>query len=401
MMSLELSERFQAISPSPTLSIDAKTKALAASGVEIVNLSVGEPDFATPDQASLAGIAAIVGNFTKYTPVPGILDLRAAIAKKLYDENQLTYKPEEIIVSSGAKHSLYNIFMAILNPGDEVLLPAPYWVSYPEQIRLAQGVPVILPTDEATGFKITPQQVEQAITNKTKAILLNSPSNPTGAVYTKAEIEALAAVIERHEIFVISDEIYERMTYGTEHVSIATYSENLRNKTFVVNGFSKAFAMTGWRVGYVAAPQYLVSAMTSFQSHTTSNPASISQKAALAALGAFDPEKIKIFQARRDFVLENLRRLPGISVAKPDGAFYIFPNAAKWLGLTYTMKDGSQVKLDSVDTICELLLTDVFVSVVPGSGFGAPHNFRISYATSMPQLQKAMDRFAEFADRLN
>ena len=400
-MSLELSERFKAIAPSPTLSIDAKTKALAATGVEIVNLSVGEPDFATPDRASLAGIAAIVGNFTKYTPVPGIMELRSKIAEKLATENQLEYKPEEIIVSSGAKQSLYNIFMAILNPGDEVLLPAPFWVSYPEQIRLCGAVAMPLETDESTGFKVTPEQIKKAITPKTKAILLNSPSNPTGAVYTPDEVKAIAAVLEEHDLFVVSDEIYEQLTYGTEHYSIARYSENLRNKTFVVNGFSKTFAMTGWRVGYVAAPKHLVSAMSSFQSHTTSNPSSISQKAALGALGTFDQSIVREFQSRRDYVLAQLRELPGIKVAKPEGAFYIFPNAAAWVGLSYTMKDGSRVRLDSVDVVCELLLTDVNVSVVPGSGFGAPNNFRISYATSMGQLEKAMQRFKDFADRLN
>ncbi len=400
-MSLELSERFQAIAPSPTLSIDAKTKALAATGVEIVNLSVGEPDFATPDRASLAGVAAIVGNFTKYTPVPGIMELRTKIAEKLATENQLQYKPEEIIVSSGAKQSLYNVFMAILNPGDEVLLPAPYWVSYPEQIRLCGAIAVPLETDESTGFKVTAQQIEQAITPKTKAILVNSPSNPTGAVYTPNEIKAIAAVLEKHELFIVSDEIYEQLTYGTEHYSIARYSENLRNRTFVVNGFSKTFAMTGWRVGYVAAPKHLVNAMSSFQSHTTSNPSSISQKAALGALGTFDQAIVREFQSRRDYVLGQLQELPGITVAKPEGAFYIFPNAKNWVGLTYTMHDGSRIKVDSVDVACELLLTDAFVSVVPGSGFGAPNNFRISYATSMAQLQKAMQRFKDFADRLN
>lgn len=400
-MSLKLSERFQAIAPSPTLSIDAKTKALAATGVEIVNLSVGEPDFATPDRASLAGIAAIVGNFTKYTPVPGIMELRTKIAEKLAAENQLQYKPEEIIVSSGAKQSLYNIFMAILNPGDEVLLPAPYWVSYPEQIRLCGATSVPLETDESTGFKVTPQQIENAITPKTKAILLNSPSNPTGAVYTTDEIKAIAAVLEKHELYIVSDEIYEQLTYGTEHYSIARYSENLRNRTFVVNGFSKTFAMTGWRVGYVAAPKHLVIAMSSFQSHTTSNPSSISQKAALGALGTFDQAIVREFQSRRDYVLEQLRELPGITVAKPEGAFYIFPNAKNWVGLTYTLQDGSRMKVDTVDVACELLLTDAFVSVVPGSGFGAPNNFRISYATSMAQLHKAMQRFKDFTDRLN
>ncbi len=400
MMSLELSRRIRAISPSPTLSIDTKTKALLAEGIDVVNLSVGEPDFNTPDQASLAAISAIITNFTKYTPVPGIMELRKGIVNKLRTENELAYTPEEIIVSSGAKHSLYNIFMAILNPGDEVLLPAPYWVSYPEQIRLCEGVPVVLATDESTGFKVTPEQLEQAITPKTRAFLLNSPSNPTGAVYTPEEIRAIAAVLEKHDIYVVSDEIYEQLTYGVEHYSIARFSENMKSKTLVVNGFSKTFAMTGWRVGYVAGPLPIIKAMTSFQSHTTANPASISQKAAVGALGTFDQEHVAEFQHRRDFVLGQLAELPGVICAKPEGAFYVFPNVRSWIGKTYTRANQSTIVVDSVDTLAELLLTDANISIVPGTGFGAPDNFRISYATSMEQLKKAMNRLSDFVSRL-
>ncbi|MCY0902435.1 MAG: pyridoxal phosphate-dependent aminotransferase [Firmicutes bacterium] len=400
-MTLSLSAKAKGIAPSPTLAIDSKTKALIAAGADIVNLSVGEPDFPTPAQASLAGIAAIVNNFTKYTDASGIVELRRGIADKLRDENGLDYAPEEIIVSSGAKQSLYNIFVAILDPGDEVLLPAPYWVSYPEQIRLADGVPVVLETTEATGFKVTAQQVEQAITPKTKAVLLNSPSNPTGAMYSKDEIVALAEVIERHDLFVISDEIYERLTYGQEHYSIARVSLGLRDRTFVVNGFSKTHAMTGWRVGYVAAPQHLVKAMASFQSHTTANPSSISQKAALGALGTFDPATVTQFRARRDAVLEAFSRLPGLTCASPDGAFYVFPNVGAWLGQTYTGLDGSSVTVQTVDHLCELLLTDALVATVPGTGFGAPWNLRMSYATSMEALQKGLTRMTAFFGRFS
>ena len=398
---LELSARAQTISPSPTLSIDTKTKALKASGVDVVNLSVGEPDFPTPDRAALAGVAAIANQFTKYTDVSGILELRQAIANKLHDENGLSYTPAEIIVSSGAKHSLYNIFMVILNPGDEVLLPAPYWVSYPEQIRLAGGVVVALPTNEQTHFKITPAQLEAAITEKTKAILLNSPSNPTGSVYSPEEIQALASVIEKHSLFVISDEIYEQLIYGVTHYSIAQYSDTLKERTFLVNGFSKTYAMTGWRVGYVAGPATFIKAMSSFRSHTTANPASISQKAALGALGTFDPRHREEFKARRDYVLNELTNFPGVSCTKPDGAFYLFPNIKPLLGKTFHRNNGDAVILQSVDQLCEELLTELHVSTVPGSGFGAPENFRISYATSMEQLQKAMARMKDFFARID
>ena len=397
---LELSARAKSISPSPTLSIDTKTKALKASGVDVVNLSVGEPDFPTPDRAALAGVAAITNQFTKYTDVSGILELRQAIADKLMAENGLSYAPSEIIVSSGAKHSLYNIFMVILNPGDEVLLPAPYWVSYPEQIRLAGGVVVPMPTDESTHFKITPAQLEAAMTDKTKAILINSPSNPTGSVYTPEELQALAKVIEAHDLFVVSDEIYEQLIYGVEHYSIAKYSDKLKDRTFLVNGFSKTYAMTGWRVGYVAGPAPYVKAMSSFQSHTTANPASISQKAALGALGTFDPKHREEFQARRDYVLSGLRELNGVTCTKPEGAFYLFPNVKAVLGKTLNKNNGETVTLATVDQLCEELLTEMHVSTVPGTGFGAPDNFRISYATSMDQLQKAMSRMQDFFARI-
>lgn len=397
-----LSARARAIAPSPTLSLDAKVKALQSQGVDIVNLTVGEPDFDTPEAASKAGIAAIEAHFTKYTPVAGIPQLRQSIAEKLQTENGLTYAPDEIIVSSGAKQSLYNIFVTILNPGDEVLLPVPYWVSYPEQIRLCDGVPVFLHTDESTGFKITPDHLRAAITPKTKAVLLNSPSNPTGSVYTEDEIRSLAAVLEDTSLYVISDEIYEQLTYDIEHVSIASCSPAMRERTFVVNGFSKTHAMTGWRVGYVAAPKHLVTAMTSFQSHTTSNPSSISQRAAIGALGTFRPEiTLTEYRARRDFVLSALAEIPGVRCARPEGAFYVFPNFGAWVGKTYTHEDGHKTRIDSVDVLCELFVTDALIAVVPGSGFGAPDNLRISYATSMVQLQKAMTRLRAFAGRID
>ncbi len=395
-MAYPLSQRIRSIAPSPTLTIDSKTKALIAAGMDIVNLTAGEPDFPTPMKASLAGIAAIVENFTKYTPAAGIPALRMGIAEKLQQENGLSYDPEEIIVSSGAKHSLYNVFMAILDPGDEVVLPSPYWVSYPEQIRLCGATPVIVKTDEASGFKMTPQQLRDALTGRTKAVLINSPGNPTGAMYTQEEIEALADVLEQHDAYVVSDEIYEQLTYDLSHYSIARHSRAMRDRTFVVNGFSKTHAMTGWRVGYVAAPKPLVDAMSSFQSHATAHPSNISQRAALGALGTFTRDTVEEFRRRRDFVVERLGVLPGIRNTVPQGAFYVFPNAAGLVGRTYRKSGGETTVIGSVGQLCELLLTDARISVVPGDGFGAPDNFRISYATSMAQLEKAMDRLAAF-----
>jgi aspartate aminotransferase len=390
-MPFGLSNRVKEIAPSPTLAIDTKTKQMIAEGVDVINLSVGEPDFNTPKPACDAAVEAIYGGFTKYTAVPGIVELRKAIAEKLERENGVTYSPDEIIVSSGGKHSLYNIFVAIINPGDEVIVPAPYWVSYPEMIRLVGGVPVIVETDESTGFKVTPEMLSAAITEKTKALVLNTPSNPTGAVYSPDEIRALAKVIEQHEFYVISDEIYEKLLYDAEHLSSAAVSEGMKKRTLLVNGFSKAFSMTGWRMGYVAGDRAIIKAMTSFQSQTTSNPVSISQKAAIAALNSFDPEMVTEFRRRRDFVLRRLEEMPLIRCIEPQGAFYAFPNIADILGKSY---NGQTI--DSSDTLAELLLTESKIALVPGSGFGAPNNIRISYATSMANLEKAMDRLESF-----
>lgn len=394
-MAFGLSDRIQGIAPSPTLAIDAKTKELVAQGLDIVNLSVGEPDFGTPEAAGQAAIEAIKAGFTKYTPVPGINDLRKAIARKLKEENGLAYEMDEIIVSNGAKHSLYNAFVAICNPGDEVIIPAPYWVSYPEMVRLTGAEPVIITTDESTGFKITPELLKQAITPKTKALLLNSPSNPTGAVYTPEELKALADVIEQHEFYVLSDEIYEKMVYGVEQKSIASVSDAMKKRTLVVNGFSKAFAMTGWRVGYIAADRALVKAMTSFQSQTTSNPSSISQKAAVKALESFDPQAIEAFRKRLDYIMKRLDAMPLINCIRPQGAFYVFPNVSEIIGRSY---EGTEI--DSASTFASLLLEKANIALVPGEGFGAPNNIRISYAVSDDNLAKAMDRLEGFLQQV-
>ena len=393
-MAFGLSNRVKSIAPSPTLSIDTKTKAMIAEGIDVINLSVGEPDFGTPDIACEAGKEAIDKQFTKYTAVPGIVELRKKIAEYLQTKG-LTYSADDILVSSGAKQSLYNAFMALCNPGDEVILPAPYWVSYPEMIRLAEATPVVIETDESTGFKITPEQLERAITDKTKVLLLNSPSNPTGAVYSPAELEALAAVIRKHDFYVISDEIYEQIVYGVESRSIATYGDDIKARTIVVNGFSKSYAMTGWRVGYLAGDRALIKAMTSFQSHTTANPTSISQKAAQAALGHVDDTMVPEFRARRDYVLSRLETMPLLTCDKPDGAFYVFPNCAATYGKSYK---GHAI--NNCDDFASLLLTEANISLVPGSGFGAPNNFRISYATSRANLENAMDRLEVFLKEL-
>jgi aspartate aminotransferase len=393
-MAFGLSDRVKNIAPSPTLSIDTKTKAMIAEGLDVINLSVGEPDFGTPDIACNAGKLAIDQQFTKYTAVPGIVELRKKIAEQLATKG-LRYTADDILVSSGAKHSLYNTFMALCNPGDEVILPAPYWVSYPEMVRLAEAVPVVIETDESTNFKITPAQLEAAITPKTKVLLLNSPSNPTGSVYTPEELQALADVIRKHEFYVISDEIYDQLVYGVEQVSIASLGEDLHKRTVVINGFSKSYSMTGWRVGYLAADRAIVKAMTSFQSHTTANPASISQKAAVAALDHRDETMVPEFLWRRDYVLNRLSQMPHVSCATPTGAFYVFPNCAGTYGKSYR-----EHAINNCDDFASLLLEHANISLVPGSGFGAPNNFRISYATSRENLAKAMDRLEAFLNEL-
>ncbi|MDI3327782.1 MAG: pyridoxal phosphate-dependent aminotransferase [Alicyclobacillaceae bacterium] len=390
-MGLSLSARARGIAPSPTLSIDAKTKAMVSRGEDVINLSVGEPDFDTPAEASLAAVGAIASGFTKYTAVAGIPELRERICRKLERENGLRYEPDQILVSVGAKHSLFNAILTLVDPGDEVVIPAPYWVTYPEQVRLAGGVPVIVETDESTGFKITPEQLRRVLGPKTKAVILNSPSNPTGAVYRREELEALAEVLRTCDCYIISDEIYEKLIYGVEHVSIASLDEEIFARTLVINGFSKAFAMTGWRLGYTAGPKEVIRAMTSLQSQSTSNPVSIAQKAGIAALDHFDPGVVEEYRARRDYVLERLRNMPYITCAEPEGAFYLFPNVRQLLGARYR-----EVLIETSDQLCELLLEEARISLVPGTGFGAPRNIRISYATSRVNLEIAMDRLENF-----
>jgi aspartate aminotransferase len=378
------------------MSIDAKTKALVKEGKPVVNMSVGEPDFDTPTPAAFAGVQAIAKGNTKYTPAAGTLELRKAIASKLMVENGLNYLPEQIVVSSGAKHSLFNVFLTICEEGDEVILPAPYWVSYPEQIRLAGAEPVIVSCDERNGYKITPEQLEAAITPKTKAFLLNSPNNPTGAVYSEAELRALGEVLLHHDIFIVCDEIYERLVYNTKHISLPAICPELAVRSIVVNGFSKAFAMTGWRLGYVAAPPDIAKAMSSLQSHSTGSPSTISQAAGVTALGSFQPEMVAEFQRRRDFLVHELQNMPGIECLVPDGAFYVFPNIRQVFG-----KELQGKVISSATEFCELLLEYELVAAVPGEAFGAPNNIRLSYATSFENIQTAVERLRRFLSRLS
>jgi aspartate aminotransferase len=395
-----LSERAKRIKPSPTLSIDAKAKAMKASGVDIVSFGVGEPDFDTPENIKEAAIKAIKEGFTKYTPVGGIDPLKDAIIEKFNKDNNLNYTREEIIVSCGAKHSLYNIAQALLNPGDEVLIPSPYWVSYPDQVLLNDAIPVFVKTYESDSFMLRPEAIESSITKKTKALILNSPSNPTGLTYDKKTLEKIAEVVLRYGIFVISDEIYEKLTYdGFKHVSIASFDNEIKAKTTVVNGLSKAYAMTGWRIGYAAGSKELIKAMTNIQSQSTSNPTSIAQKAAVEALRGpqdFIIVMLAEFDKRRRFLINKLNSVPGMSCLAPTGAFYAFPNTSK----LYGKSAGERTILSSSD-LALYLLEKANVALVHGDAFGDDDYVRLSYATSIEEIKKGVDRIREAVSRLS
>jgi aspartate aminotransferase len=389
---MRLSARALAMSPSPTMAIDAKSKQLMAEGIDVVNFSVGEPDFDTPDHIKQAGIRAIAEGHTKYTPAAGTLELRKAICEKLRKDNGLEYKPDQIVVSNGAKQSIYNAFMVILDPGDEVIIQAPYWVSYPEMVKLAGGVPVIVNTDEANGFKMTAEMIEAKITPRTRAINLNSPSNPTGAVYTRAELEAIAEVALRHDLMIVTDEMYEKLLYdGASHISIASFSPEVKQRTITVNGMSKAYAMTGWRMGYCASESIYAKAMGDLQSQSTSGPSSIAQKASMQALlGPQEPIETmrQEFDRRRLRMMERINRLPGFAVkVAPQGAFYLFPDVKGTFGMTLR---GQTIRTS--DDLCRVILDEAKVGLVPGTGFGAPDYLRFSYATSMERINEGLDR---------
>ncbi|HCC69067.1 MAG TPA: aspartate aminotransferase [Nitrospiraceae bacterium] len=391
---MKLSHRVNSTKPSPTLTIDAKANALKASGVDIVNFGVGEPDFDTPANIKEAAIKAIKDGFTKYTPVGGFDELKTAIVEKFKRDNSLEYEKDEILVSCGAKHSLYNIAQALFNQGDDVLIPAPYWVSYPDQVILNDASPVIVNTDEENYFRLTPELLKKNITKKTKALILNSPSNPTGLAYNRESLEAIADITLRYDFYIISDEIYEKLIYdGFKHISIASLSPELKKRTIVVNGLSKSYAMTGWRIGYCAGPKEIIKAMTSIQSQSTSNPTSIAQKAAVEALRGpqdFIPKIVEEFDRRRRYMVERFNKIPDVSCLTPVGAFYTFPNVSSFYGKNFKGKT-----ISSSSDLTSYLLEEAKVAVVPGSAFGSDNHIRLSYATSMENIKKGLDRIEE------
>ena len=383
---IKLAARVGEVPPSITLAIAAKAKAMRAEGIDVCSLSTGEPDFDTPEHIKAAAKQALDAGKTKYGPVAGEPQLKAAIARKLQSDNNLHYQPENIIVTNGGKHSLYNLMMALIEPGDEVIIPAPYWVSYPEMVKLASGKPVIIRTDASTGYKITPEQLNRAITPKTKLFVLNSPSNPTGMVYTRAEIKALAEVIVDRDILVVSDEIYEKIIYdGAEHVSIGSLGQEIFDRTIVSSGFAKGYSMTGWRIGYLAGPIELIQATSTIQGHSTSNVCTFAQYGAIAALESSQEsvEKMRLaFADRREVIFELLDAIPGISCIKPDGAFYMFVNISK-TGMTSLQ-------------FCDAFLEQQQVAVIPGIAFGADDHIRLSYATDLGTIKKALERLDKF-----
>jgi aspartate aminotransferase len=389
-MNYRISKRAAALSPSLTLAIDAKAKQMKAEGVDVVGFGVGEPDFDTPQHIKDAAAKALAEGFTKYTPSSGIVELRAAIAEKFKRDNGLSYQPSQIIVSCGGKHSCYNTILATCQEGDEVIIPAPYWLSYPEMVKLAGATPVILPTTDATDFKVSPAQLRAAITPRSRLFILNSPCNPTGSLYERGQLMALGDVCLQHGLLIMSDEIYEKLVYdGAAHYSVAGFSAQHYEHTILVHGFSKTYAMTGWRLGYLAAPEPIAKAIDAIQSHSTSNPTSFAQKGAVAALTG-PQEHLKAWLAeyarRRAYAHQRLNAMPGVSCVNPKGAFYLFPNISR-LGLTST-------------EFCFCLLEQQNVAAVPGIAFGADDYIRITYATSMANLQKGLERMDRFVRSL-
>ncbi|HOW64919.1 MAG TPA: pyridoxal phosphate-dependent aminotransferase [Candidatus Paceibacterota bacterium] len=389
-MNYRISQRAASLSPSLTLAIDAKAKQMKAEGQDVVGFGAGEPDFDTPQHIKDAAAAALAAGFTKYTPSSGIPELRQAIADKFKRDNGLIYKPSQVIVSCGGKHSCYNVILATCQEGDEVIIPSPYWLSYPEMVKLAGATPVILTTSDKTEFRVTPEQLRAAITPRTRLFILNSPSNPTGSLYSREEIQALGDICVEKGVLIMSDEIYEKLVYdGAEHVSVATFSQAHYEHTIIVHGLAKAYSMTGWRLGYLAAPEPIAKAIDAIQSHSTSNPTSFAQKGGVAALnGSQDhlPIWLAEYAKRRGYAHQRLNQIPGISCVNAKGAFYLFPNIGK-LGLKST-------------DFCARLLEQEKVAAVPGIAFGADEYLRISYATSMANIEKGLDRLEKFARSL-
>lgn len=389
------------MAPSATLGMSKRSREMQERGIDVINLSVGEPDFDTPQAIKQAGIDAIQQNFTHYPPVPGYMDLRKAVCTKLIRDNKLAYTPDQIIVSNGGKHAIMNVMLAMLNPEDEVVIPAPFWVSYPEMVKFAEGKPVLVQTGIEEDFKITPEKLEAAITPKTKLVIFNSPSNPTGMVYSHEELKALANVLVKHpDVYILSDEIYELITFESKFESLAQFEE-IKARVIIVNGVSKGFAMTGWRIGYIAAPAEIAAACNKIQSQMTSAASSIAQKASVAAL-LQDPQKsedlkqmVATFRKRRDMMIEKLREIPGFKVNKPTGAFYIFPNVESLLGKKFQGK-----AIECGDDLANFLLDEAHVALVGGNSFGDPKSIRISYATSEDKLMESARRIKEAVAKL-
>lgn len=394
----ELSNRLNRLAPSQTLAMSQKSGEMKAQGIDVINMSVGEPDFNTPDHIKEAAKKAVDENFSRYSPVPGYMDLRKAIVAKLKNENNLDYTTSEILVSSGAKQSVCNTVMALVNDGEEVIIPAPYWVSYPQMVKLAGGTPVIVNAGFEQNFKMTPEQLEAAITSKTRMLILCSPSNPTGSVYTKDELEALAEVIKRHDdLFVLADEIYEHINYVGKHESIAQFP-GMKERTIIVNGVSKAYAMTGWRIGFIAAPEWIVKGCNKLQGQYTSGPCSVSQKAAEAAYTTSQEcveTMRKAFERRRDLIVELAKEIPGLEVNCPQGAFYLFPKCSGFYGKSYNGKT-----INNSTNLAMFLLEEGHVATVGGDAFGDPECFRMSYATSDDNIREAMRRIKETLAKL-
>ena len=397
---MELSRKAQAIEPSLTLAITAKAKEMKEKGIDVISFSAGEPDFNTPKNIINAAIKAMEDGNTKYTSVNGILQLREAICKKFKDDNGLEYNPSQIVVSTGAKQSLANTFLAILNPGDEVIVSTPYWVSYPELIKLADGKPVFVEGDEKSNYKFTKENLEKAVTAKTKAIVLNTPNNPTGTIYNKEELEVIADFAKKYNIIIISDEMYEKLIYDNEnHISIASLSKDAYERTIVINGLSKSYAMTGWRIGYCAASEKIAKLMMSIQSHVTSNVCSITQYAALEALNGPQDEITKMineFEKRRNYMINRIESIDNLSIVKPKGAFYIMINIENCLG----KEINGKVLNDSME-FCASLLENEKLAVIPGKAFGLNNYIRVSYATSMEAIKEGLNRIESFINKLN
>ena len=396
-----ISDSLKRIKPSPTIAVTQKAKELKAAGKDVIGLGAGEPDFDTPDNIKKAAIDAIKAGDTKYTAVDGTKDLKEAIVKKFKRENNLNYTTDQVTVGAGGKHVIYNLMMATLNKGDEVIIPAPYWVSYPDIVLLAGANPIVIECSEEQGFKLSARDLEAKITNNTKWLILNSPSNPTGACYTELEIKNLSQVLKRNpHVNILSDDIYEHVTYDNFKFFTIAQIPEIKNKVVTMNGVSKSYAMTGWRIGYAAGDKEIIKAIAKIQSQSTTNPSSISQAAAVEALNGkqdFIPIRAKAFQERRDFVVNSLNAIDGISCLKPDGAFYVFPNCKKLIG----KKDKEGKKIQNDTDFVQSLLENFGVAVVQGSAFGLEGFFRISYATSMENLEKAMNKIKEFCESLN